>query len=105
MYAENKSQEKSSGTLKPSRRRFVAGGVAAAVTAGCSVDQSAPEIPMPKNLQPNILYITADDLGTRLGCYGHDIDTPNIDQLAREGVLLRIVTLSLPYAAVPVRPF
>ncbi len=36
---------------------------------------------------PNILLIVADDLGySDLGCYGGEIDTPNIDRLAAEGV-------------------
>jgi len=37
---------------------------------------------------PNIVFILADDLGIgHLGCYGQDkIKTPNIDQLAREGM-------------------
>jgi arylsulfatase len=36
---------------------------------------------------PNIIYILADDLGYgELGCYGQEkIETPNIDQLAKEG--------------------
>jgi arylsulfatase len=38
--------------------------------------------------RPNILMIMADDLGyADLGVYGGDIRTPNIDALAREGVL------------------
>jgi arylsulfatase len=38
--------------------------------------------------RPNILLIVADDLGyADLGVYGSDIRTPNIDALAREGVL------------------
>jgi arylsulfatase A-like enzyme len=39
---------------------------------------------------PNILYIMADDLGSGdLGCYGHpEVQTPNLDRLAREGVRL-----------------
>ncbi|XP_032186484.1 arylsulfatase D isoform X1 [Mustela erminea] len=41
-------------------------------------------------LQPNILLIMADDLGIGdLGCYGNrTLRTPNIDQLAEEGVRL-----------------
>jgi arylsulfatase len=38
--------------------------------------------------RPNILLIVADDLGyTDLGIYGGDINTPNIDQLAKDGLL------------------
>ncbi|HKK41303.1 MAG TPA: sulfatase-like hydrolase/transferase, partial [Bacteroidales bacterium] len=38
---------------------------------------------------PNIVYILADDLGYGdLSCYGQQkISTPNIDRLAREGML------------------
>ncbi len=38
--------------------------------------------------KPNIVFIMADDLGyADLGCYGQtDILTPNIDQLARDGI-------------------
>ena len=38
--------------------------------------------------RPNILLIVADDLGyADLGVYGSDIETPNIDALAAEGLL------------------
>ena len=42
----------------------------------------------PKQAQPNIVLIVADDLGAgELGCDGQkQIETPNIDHLAREGV-------------------
>ena len=45
----------------------------------------SPEAPQP----PNIVLIMVDDLGSAdLGCYGSlDIKTPNIDQMAREGLL------------------
>jgi arylsulfatase A-like enzyme len=37
--------------------------------------------------RPNVLIIVADDLGfTDLGCYGGEIQTPNLDQLARGGL-------------------
>ncbi|HET6768013.1 MAG TPA: sulfatase-like hydrolase/transferase, partial [Chitinophagaceae bacterium] len=37
--------------------------------------------------RPNILLIVADDLGyTDLGCYGGEIQTPNIDRLAKRGI-------------------
>lgn len=40
-----------------------------------------------QNKAPNIIVIMADDLGySDLGCYGGEIETPNIDFLAKEGV-------------------
>ncbi len=36
---------------------------------------------------PNILFVTADDLGLQLGCYGDEVaHTPNLDRFAEEGV-------------------
>lgn len=38
--------------------------------------------------QPNVLLITADDLGLQLGCYGDKaVRTPNLDALAKRGRL------------------
>ncbi|MCB1120904.1 MAG: arylsulfatase [Verrucomicrobiae bacterium] len=37
--------------------------------------------------QPNILLIMSDDMGfSDLGCYGGEINTPNLDKLAKEGI-------------------
>src|SRR5947207_55210 len=37
--------------------------------------------------RPNILVILADDLGfSDLGCYGSEIETPNLDRLATGGL-------------------
>ena len=37
--------------------------------------------------RPNLLVILADDLGfSDLGCYGSEIETPNLDRLAAEGL-------------------
>jgi len=39
-------------------------------------------------LRPNVLFIAADDLRTELGCYASpDAKTPQLDALARRGVL------------------
>ena len=37
--------------------------------------------------RPNIILIMADDMGfSDIGCYGSEIQTPNLDRLAREGL-------------------
>lgn len=37
--------------------------------------------------RPNIILIMADDMGfSDIGCYGSEIQTPNIDRLAKEGI-------------------
>ena len=47
---------------------------------------------------PNILFILADDMGQwAAGCYGNnEIHTPNIDRLAREGLLFRNAFCNTP---------
>ncbi|GAC1316244.1 MAG: arylsulfatase [Acidimicrobiales bacterium] len=48
-----------------------------------------PPEPAPPAGAPNVVMIVLDDVGyAQLGCYGSDIDTPNIDGLARDGVRL-----------------
>lgn len=40
------------------------------------------------NRKPNVLFIVVDDLKPEIGCYGSEVvKTPNIDQLAKTGVL------------------
>lgn len=47
----------------------------------------AAPAPIAASRPPNILLITADDLGMQLGCYGEkQIRTPHLDRLAREGM-------------------
>jgi arylsulfatase A-like enzyme len=46
-------------------------------------------------VRPNVLLITADDLGLQLGCYGDKLaETPNIDRLARESVQFQTAYVS-----------
>lgn len=60
---------------------------------GCRECQPGEQAP------PNIIFIMADDLGYGdLGCYGQTLfDTPNIDQLSRDGMLF-----TQHYAGAPV---
>ena len=48
-----------------------------------------PEDSNARGERPNILLIVADDLGyTDIGAFGGEIDTPNLDRLAAEGLRL-----------------
>ena len=55
----------------------------------------------PEKSKPNIIYILADDLGyAELGVYGQTkIETPNIDALAKEGMLFTQHYTSAPVCA------
>jgi len=45
---------------------------------------------IPVDSRPNIIYIMVDDMGySDLGCYGGEVSTPNIDQLAANGIKLK----------------
>lgn len=39
-----------------------------------------------KRQRPNILLICPEDNGVYYGCYGYDVETPNVDALAKSGV-------------------
>ena len=56
---------------------------------GRTAAESQPWWPDPPDLQgkPNVVLILFDDTGfAHFGCYGSDIDTPNIDRLAAAGL-------------------
>jgi arylsulfatase len=56
---------------------------------GCQNKNNSKQTEIQKNTKPNIIYILADDLGYGdLGVYGQTkIETPNIDALAKGGML------------------
>jgi arylsulfatase A-like enzyme len=66
---------------------LLAACVAFILPPGAACAQSSPDAP-PTPRRPSILFILADDLGYGdLGCYGQTrIKTPNIDQLASNGM-------------------
>lgn len=63
------------------RRQIINAGAALAVTSSRAAKAAS---------RPNIVFIMADDMGAAdISAYGRpDVRTPNIDRLAREGVLL-----------------
>jgi len=68
------------------RRDFlktIGSGALIATISGCK------SWPVGKSPRPNIIFILADDLGYGdLGCYGQkEIATPNIDRIAKEGLI------------------
>jgi arylsulfatase A-like enzyme len=64
-----------------------------AAGSGCRSDIASHSASRPSqdstNRHPNVVLIVADDLGWRdVGFHGGQIDTPNIDQLAKHGIRL-----------------
>ena len=59
-------------------------------TIGRTLAESEPhfaEPPHPGDDAPNVVIVLIDDLGfAQFGCYGSDIDTPNVDALCANGV-------------------
>ena len=56
-------------------------------TIGKTIGESEPHWPsttQPPTGAPNVLIMMLDDVGfADFGCYGSEIDTPNIDRLAQ----------------------
>jgi len=76
-----------------SKSRLIAGLVIGITLSACG-ETPAPDVATaqddPDQKQPNILFIVADDLGyTDLGVYGSEIETPNLDKLATDGVMFK----------------
>jgi len=86
------------------RRDFVLGGCAslalvASRRAALARAEASPPRPSPDG--PNVLWLSIDDLNDWVGCLGGhpDVETPNIDALARRGVLFSHAYCAAPLCA------
>ncbi len=68
--------------------------LASVLASSCVAAQTAPKTnAAPPATKPHIVLIMADDMGVSdIGCYGGEIDTPNIDKLASEGLRFKHFT-------------
>ena len=74
----------------PSLLRLLPLCILLAVSWSCQDNEKSPSEDVPPPSQPHIVFIIADDVGwDDLGIYGNkQISTPNLDQLAAEGMRL-----------------
>ncbi|RIV80128.1 DUF4976 domain-containing protein [Aurantiacibacter xanthus] len=69
--------------MKPLSNLFLL--LSVALLPSCAGTVEAPIVAQ-QSERPNVLFIVSDDLNTRLGTYGAQVATPNIDGLANRGV-------------------
>lgn len=67
----------------------VISGLMVIVCSFFAIPSTRRSLPLPEAQRPNIIFIMADDMGySDIGCYGGEINTPNIDRLASGGIKL-----------------
>ena len=66
---------------------IISSGILALAACGSPQNENASDSP---DERPNIILIMGDDIGySDLGCYGSEIETPNLDRLAENGLRFR----------------
>jgi uncharacterized sulfatase len=60
--------------------------VIAAIGVGCFLLADVEGLDAADVKRNNVLLIVADDMNSHLGCYGYDVQTPALDELARRGM-------------------
>ena len=77
------------------RRQFLSLGAAAAAATAVSGLSCGRQ-----SVRPNILWITCEDIGPALGCYGDEqAVTPHLDRLAQSGTLYKRAYATAPICA------
>lgn len=75
--------------MKTLTKSKLASAIALAILAGGSGCMTAPEVTEPPASTPNFVTIVIDDMGySDIGIFGGEVPTPNMDQLANDGVIL-----------------
>ena len=49
--------------------------------------------------RPNIVWLSTEDIGPHLGCYGYDVDTPNLDAFAKRSLTYDVAWSNYPVCA------
>jgi arylsulfatase len=79
--------------MRTSSSKFLSYGIASLlgwVLIGGGAVSLTSGVPDKAVQKPNIIFIMADDMGySDIGCYGGEVNTPNIDQLAANGIKMR----------------
>jgi len=69
------------------KRMYILSAAGLLTMAVCGFSSSCRQASPKKPTKPNIILIMSDDMGySDLGCYGGEIETPNLDSLAATGV-------------------
>lgn len=83
--------------LRKASMAAVSVGASSLITGGCEgklVHETSRKQP------PNIVFIQCDQLNAKaLSCYGGEVDTPNIDSLAKEGVRFTNAACVTPFCS------